>query len=240
MNLVLFSSFYDSKNVRDFIQKKSKSANPKICYIPSFTSFHGLQATGIYHSLEKMGFNPDNISMFDVGYLFDETKIDSLKNNDVIILGGGNAFLFQWLLRRNGVMDILSEFAQKGGIIIGESAGSIMMSETVEIARFADEDIVGSDNTDGIGIVDFEMKPHFGSWMKRFSDFVEYSKNSNQDLYCLFDGGYIIVSDDTITPYGNFILLRKGEMVDFNISNEEQPRCMPVRKRYMNGFGELV
>ena len=22
-------------------------------------------------------------------------------------------------------------------------------------------------------------------------------------------------------------------MVDFNISNEEQPRCMPVRKRYM-------
>ena len=44
MNLVLFSSFYDSKNVRDFIQKKSKSANPKICYIPSFTSFHGLQA----------------------------------------------------------------------------------------------------------------------------------------------------------------------------------------------------
>lgn len=94
MNLVLFSSFYDSKNVRDFIQKKSKSANPKICYIPSFTSFHGLQATGIYHSLEKMGFSPDNISMFDVGYLFDKTKIDSLKNNDVIILGGGNTFCF--------------------------------------------------------------------------------------------------------------------------------------------------
>ena len=230
MNLVLFSSFYDSKNVRDFIQKKSKSANPKICYIPSFTSFHGLQATGIYHSLEKMGFNPDNISMFDVGYLFDETKIDSLKNNDVIILGGGNTFLFQWLLRRNGVMDILSEFAKNGGILIGESAGSIMMSESIEIARFADEDIVGSENTDGLGIIDFEMKPHFGGWLKRFPEFVHYSAESNQDLYCLFDGGFIIVSDDNITPYGNFILLRKGEIVNFDLTNREQERCVSSKR----------
>ncbi len=240
MNLILFSSFFGDKKVHDFIMEKSKNRDPKICVIPSFTNFYGVTSTGEYRALVKMGFNHENMSMFDVGYLWDETKVDSLMENDVIILGGGNTFLFQWLLRTHDMLNILNRFVSNGGILIGESAGSIMMSETVEIARFADEDIVGSDNTDGIGIVDFEMKPHFGSWMKRFSDFVEYSKNSNQDLYCLFDGGYIIVSDDTIIPYGNFILLRKGEMVDFNISNEEQPRCMPVRKRYVNGFGELV
>lgn len=42
----------------------------------------------------KMGFNHENMSMFDVGYLWDKTKVDSLMNNDVIILGGGNTFLF--------------------------------------------------------------------------------------------------------------------------------------------------
>lgn len=230
MNLVLFSSFYDSKKVRDFIREKAKHADPKICIIPSFTNFQGVQSSGDYYTLERMGFNPDNISMFDVGYLFDETKIDSLKENDVIILGGGNTFLFQWLLRRAGMLDGLSEFAKNGGILIGESAGSIIMSESIEIARFADEDIVGSENTDGLGIIDFEMKPHFGGWLKRFPEFVYYSAESNQDLYCLFDGGFIIVSDDDITPHGNFILLRKGEIVNFDLTNREQERCVSSKR----------
>ena len=116
--------------------EKSKNCDPKICVIPSFTNFYGVTSTGEYRALVKMGFNHENISMFDVGYLWDETKVDSLMNNDVIILGGGNTFLFQWLLRTHGMLNILNKFASNGGILIGESAGSIMMSKTVEIARF--------------------------------------------------------------------------------------------------------
>lgn len=215
MNLILFSSFFGDKKVHDFIMEKSKNRDPKICVIPSFTNFYGVTSTGEYRALVKMGFNHDNISMFDVGYLWDETKVDSLMNNDVIILGGGNTFLFQWLLRTHGMLNILNKFASNGGILIGESAGSIMMSKTVEIARFADQDIVGSGNTDGIGLVDFNMKPHFGSWIKNLGDFVDWSHMHDGDLYCLFDGGYIIVDDEEITPYGDYIRFNNGKVKDF-------------------------
>ena len=137
MNLILFSSFFEDKKVHDFILEKSKNRDPKICVIPSFTNFYGVTSTGEYRALVKMGFNHENMSMFDVGYLWDETKVDSLMENDVIILGGGNTFLFQWLLRTHDMLNILNRFVSNGGILIGESAGSIMMSKTVEIARFA-------------------------------------------------------------------------------------------------------
>lgn len=113
------------------------------------------------------------------------------------------------------MLNILNKFASNGGILIGESAGSIMMSKTVEIARFADQDIVGSSNTDGIGLVNFNMKPHFGSWIKNLGDFVDWSRMHDGDLYCLFDGGYIIVDDGATTPYGDYIRFNNGKVKDF-------------------------
>ena len=113
------------------------------------------------------------------------------------------------------MLNILNRFVSNGGILIGESAGSIMMSKTVEIARFADPDIVGSGNTNGIGLVNFNMKPHFGSWIKNLGDFVDWSRMHDGDLYCLFDGGYIIVDDEEITPYGDYIRFNNGKVKDF-------------------------
>lgn len=221
MNLVLYSSLFGNQEVEDFIRKNAKHKDPKICIIPSFTNFMGVEYCGMYKDfVDIMHFKEENMSIFDVGYLFDDRKVEWIFDNDVVVLGGGNTFLFQWLLKRNNMFNVLNKFVREGGILIGESAGSIMMSNTIKIASFADQDIVCSEDKCGLGLVDFEVKPHFGSWIKYYTDFIEYSKTSIGEVYCLFDGGYIIVENDVPRVHGNYILLKDGKVKNFCINHE--------------------
>ena len=214
-NLVLTSTFCYDERIHKFIDSHKKHDDPIFTIIPAFTKFNLEDEIEVSYKnsvYKKYGVKPENIRVFDVCFFFNENKIDSLLESDVILLGGGNTFLFRFLLKRNGLFPILKEYVNNGGILIGESAGSIMMSNDIEIANFADKDIIGGD-TQGLGLVNFEIKPHFDSWHKKLPMFLKYSYERNSCLYCLYEGSFIIVEEDLATLYGDYFVIKNGELM---------------------------
>lgn len=218
MNLVLYSSFYMNENVKNFIKNKTGKDNPTICIIPSGPYYGGIENNSKYKDLVKNGFNGSDIFIFDAVKEFEPDKINRAFNSDVIILCGGNTFIFRFILEYRGLLQKLKSFAYNGGIIIGESAGSILMSKDIEIARFADEDYIGGD-TNAIGLVGFDFKPHFDYWLSKLKMFIKYSYDKARDLYCVFEEGYIIIDDKNMDIYGDYIHIKNGNILSWGISN---------------------
>ena len=102
--------------------------------------------------------------------------IDDMLNHDVIYLPGGNTFDFAEMLNEYKLMPKLKEFA-KTGLIVGASAGSIMITPTVQIANFADDNYANltGNKLKAIGLTDYEIKPHWQSWKFRRQIFQWYA-----------------------------------------------------------------
>ena len=108
----------------------------------------------------------------------------------------------------------LQHYVNNGGLLIGVSAGSILMSKTITIAKFADENQVGLENFQGLALIDFEVKPHWNKWEHKVEDFKTYSKENNADIYTISDGEAIIVEDNTISIYGSINRIKDGKVLD--------------------------
>lgn len=209
----MFSNFEPTVSfIEDIVSITGKSVKDlKVTYIPSFTSFDSYERTFI----SSYGFDIKNIMIFDICFKYDESKLDFLMNSDILILGGGNTFLFRWLLKKFNMFEVIKNFYENGGILVGSSAGSIMMQKSINIANFADEDFVHDENSDGIGIVDFEFKPHFESWEDRSGLFKQFSEVVKNDIYGIYNTDYIHVQNGKIKKlpkkYKHFL---NGEEID--------------------------
>lgn len=92
-----------------------------------------------------------------------ENEVNKMKNVDAIILTGGNTFKFLHHLKESGLDKAVIELAQSGKIIVGFSAGAIILSPTIEIAELPtlDDNIVGISDLSGLGLIDFDIYPHY-------------------------------------------------------------------------------
>lgn len=95
----------------------------------------------------------------------DEAEIEAkkIRNTDAIILTGGNTFKFLYHLKESKLDKTIIEFAQSDKIITGFSAGAIILSPTIEIVESLslDENIVGISDLTGLGLIDFDLYPHY-------------------------------------------------------------------------------
>jgi len=88
-----------------------------------------------------------------------------IMNSDAIYLMGGNTFEYLDYARRVGLFDILAGFEAKGGLIMAESAGSIILSPTIIMALVPttcpDEQLMAMEDFTGMGRIPFHVSPHF-------------------------------------------------------------------------------
>ena len=102
------------------------------------------------------------------------------------------------------MMDILREYEKAGGILIGSSAGSIVQTPSIEVAGFADRNVVPKfTDFDALNLVDFMVKPHFNGYVAYSKVFDEYAKSRKTMLYGLYEGDAIVRDDKEIVIYGN-------------------------------------
>lgn len=203
-NLIIFSSLFFNKKIIDHLINTSNME--KISYIPAQTDFGNFEDTYLSRQYKQVGFK--NVDRFDIGYFYDEKKEEELFASDVIHLGGGNTFLLNFLLKKNGMDKKIKKYVENGGILIGNSAGGIVMSDTARIATIADEDIIKSGDDTSLGLVNFEVKPHFEQWIKYLEFFKEYSEFYKKDLYCLNENQAIIIKDDRIIPVNKPLIIK--------------------------------
>lgn len=203
-NLIIFSSMTPTKSMVQEIQKFVK--NETIGYIPASYYDFGYKSANPFEYWD-MGFK--TYFPFPVGRYFDKNDIGQLMECDAIHLGGGNTFEFLNLLRKRGMLPRLREYVENGGLLMGTSAGGIMMCNTIEIAGFADDNFILLDELEALGLVDFDVKPHWDAWEKEKDSFKEYANKNHRRVIGLREGQSIFVQNDTVKYYGG-----KPEVID--------------------------
>ena len=127
--------------------------------------------------------------VLEVEFVTDEDALETIKNTDIlIVLGGYPAYLSYWLYRRK-IVNQIKQNLNTGMIYIGSSAGAMVCSKTLRISEFIEEEVM-ADKIPGMGIIDYEILPHYTEDQKELLDRV--SKENNIKIKPLRDGEQIV------------------------------------------------
>jgi len=214
--LVLYSDqiIDKTKDVDVALLNLLNQQNPKIGYIPSCSDLTRKYFNERIDYYKTLGIT--DLFYFDLDKGYDEKKTEELLSCDAFLLSGGNTFYFLFLLKKRNFVGILKEYVSNGGILIGVSAGAMLMSETIEIAELIDEDSKGLEDKESLGLVDFEFMPHWEQNRGHLNELLEYSKRKERIIYVCNDGDGIIVNDDRIKFIGNIIKIENGQAKKVN------------------------
>ena len=137
----------------------------------------------------------------DTGHL--ALELERLTDCDAIHLSGGNTFSFlRWLTER-GVLPVLRAYALNGGVLIGASAGSILMTPAVGTAALCgDERDPGLTHDAALGLVNFHFWPHYRPGAE-FATQLRCVVKDAAPLYGCPDGSGIIIDGPEIEYYGD-------------------------------------
>lgn len=190
---------------------------PRLGYIPSSSDperrFFEVRKT--YYS--ALGIDLAIFCELDVNYQPED--VDLLFQCDGIHLSGGNTFHFLYWLKKRNLLADLRKFVERGGVLIGASAGSILMTPEISSTAFCkDVPLPGEERMDlsALNLVDFAFFPHINSFPNHEEQLVEYSKTHAFPIYGCADGDGIIVDGDKIEFYGSIKKAKKGKLTTIN------------------------
>jgi len=188
------------------------SKNPKIAYIPSHSDDQ--EKTWFNKKVEwYKQFGITDLFYFDIDKEYDEGKKDKLLACDGIFLSGGNTYYFLNNLKNRNFLPILRDYVEKGGVLIGVSAGSIIMSQSIDIATLHDENTIGLKDYSALGLVNFDFFPHLDNDREKYlKEIIKYSKTSKSVIYACKDGDGIIVEENNIQFFGEILKIENGEI----------------------------
>lgn len=218
MKLVFYSEILAGNRemdqaVFDLIGKKF----PKIGYIPSSSDIERKYYTEMKDYYQQYGIS--ELFYFDLDQEFEKERIKELGKCDAIHLSGGNTYRFLYHIKRQKFDSFLKDYAKSGKVLIGISAGGIIMTPTITTTTLYEGDVndVGIKNFKALGLVNFEFFPHFGNAGKEKS-VREYSKKTHRFIYACKDGTGITIDGETAKfwPPGGPKRFWKGKLVDFS------------------------
>jgi len=144
-----------------------------------------------------------DVDMFPLHTDFDSARVPWLLSRDIIHLSGGDPFIFLRNLQATGMLPVLRQWALDGGILVGDSAGAMLMTPDLEIARFG-QIPVPPDLTDlhALSLTNFEFNPHFGAYGGSADQLAEYAKNKGVTVYGAPDGCGLALLRGDLIPHG--------------------------------------
>lgn len=141
--------------------------------------------------------------------------LDALFACDAIHLTGGQTAPFLQRLKRSGMLGPLRDWARAGGILVGTSAGAIILTPTIAVdALFTGgrpEDMV---DADALGLVPFEFFPHFDEASAQGDALLRYSRASDRPIIACRDGEGLIVTGGAVKCFGKPVWISGGRSAD--------------------------
>lgn len=175
-----------------------------IAFVP-----YALEDCRAYHAKVKpvfaaMGYNLESVDDYSsVKYLFNSDKIKA------VFVGGGNTFLLRQKMEYFTILNIIRDLVKNGRLkYIGSSAGTVMACPTIQTTN--DMPIVEVSNFKALGLIDFQINPHFipGSLMPghmgetREKRIEEYHEHNNLPVIGLTEANWLIGNEKSITLHG--------------------------------------
>lgn len=140
-------------------------------------------------------------------YYHDKKRLyQIIKNSNAVYLMGGNTFEFLAYAQRIKLFSILSEFEKDGGIVLSESAGSIILTPNISTALIPttcpDDHKLDLESYTGMGRIPFHVSPHFDPSItvatQELNELQALAYHSKISVMVLKDGEGFIMEDDKI------------------------------------------
>ena len=137
-------------------------------------------------------------------------RIDNLKDLSIsekeilkygaVYIGGGNTFLLSHLFTYSGFKNKLRKLIDSGMLIIGNSAGSILLGKDISFAH--DENKVNLTDMGGLNYIkDYSVYCHFTE-EKYHKEILDYINRTKSSVIALTEDSGIHIMDDTILVIG--------------------------------------
>ena len=193
---------YNLRRIDEKIVQLSSKAHPRLLFI-GFT----IRANHSFGMMKKrfmdLGAQCEYLSYLE----FENQKtIDGkFKRADIVYIGGGNTMYFMSKLKKFGLDEKIKESASQGKIIVGKSAGAIIISScgSSDSRHYKKANIFTC--AKGLGLIDLFLAPHFSS-SGRKNDMPRIMRNKKSKVAIGLDNQAALVIDD-----GHFEIINSGE-----------------------------
>ena len=186
------------------LKKLLNRLNPRIAFTPASSDPERNYYTERKNFYSELGMEMDVYFELDKEWRPDLLK--SLLDCDAIHLSGGNTYYFLHWLRRRNMMGTLVRYVDRGGVLIGVSAGSILMTPDISTSALCGDEVMeGETDFSGLGLVDFSFVPHFGKIPADLDDLKQYSRDKHMPVYAARDSGGIVVLENEVKCIGDII-----------------------------------
>ena len=147
------------------------------------------------------------VDYVDLSEQFSNEALDALCSYNSIYLSGGNTYVFLDDARRRGLQTRLEKHLANGGLLIGASAGAIMLTPSIDLAG-----VLGGDkntpqiiDTTGFGFLDFEFHPHYRGSSKEDAYLSAYAGQHNRTVYACKDGDGVLYTNENTQLFGGVV-----------------------------------
>lgn len=218
MKLLLTSSGNTNKSIEnailDLLGKPFQKA--KLVFIPTAANPEEGDKSWLVDDMNN--FKKLNFSRFDVVDISAVPKSiwhPIFKKADIFVFGGGDTIYLRESIRKSGLEIILPELL-KTKIYVGISAGSMVTAKNISLSTAGIlyyEKYGKFKNRKGVGLVDFELRPHLNSkWFPKVKlpYLKELAGKASYTLYAIDDDTAIKVVDDKAS------IVSEGEWKKFN------------------------
>lgn len=144
-----------------------------------------------------------SVDYIDLSSRFSDDDLQKLAEYGSIYLSGGNTFVFMDAARQRGLYPLLKAHNEADGVIVGTSAGAIMLTPSIELAADSDENSVHIRDFSGFGFVDFEFYPHWEALPEQHTFLAAEKERRHPNIYTCPDGSGIVVDSGIVHTFGD-------------------------------------
>lgn len=145
-------SYYPESEQIDYEWIRHINSDDLIGFVPSATIRS--EETYLQFFIDKMlSYKLSNIVPIDL-----YQNWDIARKVKVIYIAGGNTYKLLDIMNKSGFKDYIKD-NHMNKVIIGNSAGAVVLGKDIRTSN--SENTIGLDDTEGIGLVDFSICPHY-------------------------------------------------------------------------------
>lgn len=134
--------------------------NIKIGYIPSTEDKEKIYFNTKLQYYRNYGIQ--NILFFDLYSEFRSSEIDELLKCDIIHLSAGDPIEFRNAIQKRNMKNILCDYFNRGGIIVGVSGGAVQLGKSTKLFQMFIGDT--EEELETLNLVNFDFLPHYNRW----------------------------------------------------------------------------
>lgn len=138
-------------------------------------------------------------------------ELNEAFQSDAIFLSGGSNYYFLNSLRKNQLISKLQDYAEAGHLLIGMSAGSMLMQGDItnsEIPSYDPEpNPVGEISLESLNLFSHYFFPHFDDDSRFIKEVQTFANKVQKNCYVCHDSDGLYVQNKNIVVIGNTIVI---------------------------------